>query len=849
MESQVIKQQKNNVLVVDDDPAIQILVRECLERENDFFLHSCATGEEALQILNEQPINIVLLDINMPGIDGIETCYQIRAREDLEMLPILMMTGLDDIDSVNKSYQAGATDFITKPINWPLLAHHVRYMLRAGRALIEHEQHHNLQTLNLKLAELAEEHFNDLESILQKAMQRIQESRLFNSTRSRLTVLLNEHQDDECRVIVYSSHDSQSWQHTLPLGDCASITAYLDEQQLFYQELVVADEKIGVICLESDRLDEIQPFFQAVCDKFSQLIERVTSSQELFLAASYFANSLEGIVITDENAHILRINKAFTKITGFQEKDVLQKKMSILQSGRHKKSFYASLWATLLSEGHWQGEIWNKHFDGHVYPQWLSIVRITQFSKTLFMGVFVDISKQKQQEQYIQHLAYFDELTGIANRTLFFDHLDLAIQQSQQNHNHLATLLIDLDRFKRINDSLGQRSGDHLLNQVAYKLKSLTEPGNTIARLNGDEFILLLSNLSPNYQEAESAAKTAAEKILATLAEPIEIGNTELLISCSIGISLYPDQTHQSSELVKFANLSMQKSKANGGKNYTFFEPSMLDQEIKRFNIENALQKALNNDEFSLFFQPQMDHRGLIIGAECLIRWHREDRGWISPAEFIPIAEESGIIFDIGNWVLETACANLKDWESRSLMSDDSFHYLAVNISPKQFNHENFIAELDKIVFASGLKNLNRLELELTESCLMQNTQIIKAMIMQLHHMGIRISIDDFGTGYSSLAYLNEFTIDTLKIDQSFVRECLNNPKNAAIVETIIVMAKNMQLNTIAEGVETQEQLQFLKAKNCNFFQGYYFAKPLELPDFERFLINTNQFGAKQIVG
>ncbi len=828
---------EHTVIVVDDDPAIQLLVIECLEQAKDFRVLTCLNGESALELLEETETDIVLLDINMPGIDGIETCRRVRKHHQYHQLPILMMTGMDDIDSINQSYEAGATDFITKPLNWPLLIHHLRYMLKASKTLIENDYYMQSQALNLNLSGLSYKEFQSIEWLLIDAMKLIKSYRICLGKEIKMIF-------DNSLISIHGLTNIPIKAQKLYLQSPVKISEtkrqYTHKNALFFP-LRYAQQEIGILAVNNTGNAFFTPFFRSIADKLSQLIEHYKGKQELNLAASYFSHSLEGIIITNEFGTIIRVNKAFSKITGHTNKDVIGQNISILESTRHTKTFYNTILNSINATNSWQGEIWTQHKTGRVFPKWLSIVKINQSNNPLFIGVFVDISKQKQQEESIENLAYYDSLTGIGNRTLFYDQLELALQQTNQHEKGLAVALLDLDRFKLFNETMGLKYGDELLIHVANRLKQVITNGHSVARLNSDEFIILLTNIDPDYGQAKKQITTIINHTQSQLNATINLANKEINLVCSIGISHTPTDGNNAIELIRNANIAMQQCKKNGGNSHTFFEIEMLKKGKNKFNIELSLQRAIRCNELQLYYQPQFDKNGKIIAAECLLRWDTPEYGMIPPHEFIPVAEESGIIKSIGDWVIDRACKNIITWKEKGLMDAEGFKYLAVNISPRQLSHQHFIEDLDQILLKNGLADLSYLELELTESCLISNSCSTLSLVNQLHHMGLRLSLDDFGTGYSSLSYLKDFELNTLKIDQSFVKECLSNQKNATIIKTIISMSQSLELNIIAEGVENQEQWQFLADNQCQFFQGYHLAKPMPLETFEKQLISVNR--------
>jgi diguanylate cyclase (GGDEF)-like protein/PAS domain S-box-containing protein len=558
--------------------------------------------------------------------------------------------------------------------------------------------------------------------------------------------------------------------------------------------------------------------------------ERKRSEKELGLATKIFENIGEATVVTDAENNIVSVNPAFTEITGYAAKEVIGKNPRIMGSGRHDKEFFRSMWAAILDTGHWQGEIWDRRKNGDIYPKWLSIsvVRDKPGGQIRnYIAIFSDITERKEAEKRIQFMAHYDALTGLPNRILLHDRLAHDISHAARSHKQVALLFLDLDRFKTINDSLGHNVGDLLLQSVAERLKECLRSGDTVARLGGDEFVVIL----PDLQEADYAA-TVARKILECVAAPHAVGGHELSTTASIGISVYPHDGSDRETLVKNADIAMYKSKEAGRNNYLFFTEEMNDRAEERLAMENSLRHALEREEFMLYFQPQVNSAtGRIIGAEALIRWRHPSLGMVMPGTFIPIAEESGLIVAIGEWVLREACRQNRAWQMAGLPAVP----VAVNLSAVQFRQKNLVEIVADTLRQTGLAP-RHLELEITESSIIQNVETAINTLHELKAMGVLISIDDFGTGYSNLGYLKRFPIDKLKIDQSFVRDLTTSPDDATIVRLVINMAKSLQLKVIAEGVETREQLDFLSEHQCEEAQGYYFSRPVPEEDFKLML-------------
>lgn len=452
------------------------------------------------------------------------------------------------------------------------------------------------------------------------------------------------------------------------------------------------------------------------------------------------------------------------------------------------------------------------------------------------VGVIHDITERKEAEEKLRRQAYSDELTGLPNRNYFMEQLSKTLALTKRHGYYSALLFFDLDNFKIINDTLGHHNGDKLLSEVGQRLSQTIRKEDTAARLGGDEFVVIATNLGRDPEHAAEQARHIAEKLRDSLALPIYIEEHEHHLTMSTGISLFPGGDEDINDILKFADTAMYRSKENGRDTISFFQPSMQQAAEERFALQGKMRQALRNEEFELYYQPQLTGGGEIIGAESLLRWHQPELGMVSPARFIPLAEESGMILDIGIWVLREACRQITQWAEQGI----NIGSLAVNVSPRQFHQPDFVNQVQAILRESGA-NPHRLELELTEGVLVENINAVTSKIEQLQQMGIRFAIDDFGTGYSSLRYLKQLPLDRLKIDQSFVRDIHLTEANAHIVETIISMAHHLELELIAEGVETAEEQKFLEIRGCNKYQGYYFSKPLPVPQMTEKLLAAQQ--------
>ena len=551
-------------------------------------------------------------------------------------------------------------------------------------------------------------------------------------------------------------------------------------------------------------------------------IEKKRDENELRIAATTF-HSHEAILITDADENILRVNQAFTDITGFSAEEAIGKTPRIMSSGRHDKAFFRDMYDTLEKQGQWKNEIWNRRKNGDVYPEWLTItvVHNAEDQLTHYVAIFSDITEQKTAELEIQQLAFYDPLTGLPNRRLLLDRLEQEMTAAKRRNNFGALIFLDLDRFKIINDSQGHHIGDELLVQVSRRMKNTLRNEDTACRLGGDEFVILTPGKEINLHQTTDRAALIAEKIRLVLSEPYLLKGNEYFTSCSIGITIYPENTDQSLAVLQQADTAMYRSKMSGGNRIHFFRPSMQEEANKRLQMEKEMRIAITERQFVLYYQPQFDVNHNMISMEALIRWQHPEKGMISPAEFIPVAEETQMILPIGFWVLREVCQQLK------VCNSNNFHlnHIAVNVSSRQFRQADFIKQVQLALQETGVA-AEKLMLELTEGVVIDDIADTKEKMHALNELGVSIAIDDFGTGYSSLSYLKQLPFNELKIDQSFVRDITIDPNDAVIVETIINMAHSLGLDVVAEGVETEAQLKFLIQKGCTKFQGYYFARP-----------------------
>jgi diguanylate cyclase (GGDEF)-like protein/PAS domain S-box-containing protein len=680
------------VLVVDDELAARLITRATLE-EGGFEVVEAASAAQAMALFEDCHPDVVLLDVLLPDGDGVALCERIRGLPSGRDVPIAMVTGVNDNDSIQRAFQSGATDFITKPIAWGTLAHRTRFLLRAHQAM----------------RELA-----------------------LNAMRMRL-------------------------------------------------------------------------------------------------AASVFEASNDAILICDRHNRIISANASFTRITGYTAQSVQGQDPALLFADVGARIQYQTMWETLAANDAWHGEFACRRRNGDSFPAWfsLSLCRDAEGEPEHYIALFADISLRKVQEQRIAHLAFHDELSGLPNRRLVADRLAVALAQAKRDDSQVAVLFVDVDRFKNINDSLGHACGDLLLQQVAQRLQGALRGGDTVGRMGGDEFVLLCPGAGHG-----AAIAARAQEMLAQLAQPYDIMGMHLHVSASMGIACYPDDGDTPEVLVRNADAAMYLAKEQGRNNFQFYAPELNASILSRLKLEMELRHALAARQFELYYQPKVAMAdGRLCGAEALIRWRNGEGQLVPPNRFIPVAEECGLIGAIGDWVIAEACRQHAAWRAAGL----PVPVLAVNVSARQFAQPEFAEGMGRMLAELGTAP-DAIELELTESMLMTDVRRTAATLERLKELGFSIAIDDFGTGFSSLNYLRHFRLDVLKIDQSFVRELLQDRAALAIVQSIIALAKALNLETVAEGVETEQQRALLHEQGCAAMQGYLVARPMPAQEFARWL-------------
>jgi diguanylate cyclase (GGDEF)-like protein/PAS domain S-box-containing protein len=579
-----------------------------------------------------------------------------------------------------------------------------------------------------------------------------------------------------------------------------------------------------------------------------QIEEKLLKDQDsLLMAANVFAHTREGILITDKTARIIDMNPAFSMITGYSREEILNKNASLLSAGIHDNFFYKAIWDDLSSKGHWSGEIWNRRKNGEIYAEWLTIsaVHNTYGELINYIGNFSDITLLKQHEQKLEHIAHYDALTGVPNRVLLADRMQLACAQSKRDNNLLAVGYLDLDGFKPINDRFGHSTGDQLLIEIAQRIKDTLREGDTVARLGGDEFVFLLLGLN-KVEECEATL----QRLLREISRPVVLQSQNVLVSASIGISIFPIDDIDSDTLLRHADQAMYQAKQSGKNCYHIYDPELDRRMHSHREALDQIEKALGRDEFELYFQPKIDMlKGQVIGAEALIRWQHPERGLMMPADFLPLIEGNVLSVKMDFWVMEQAFKQMLEWQAYGLRL-----LISVNVSARTLQTVDFVSRLEALLNAYQQVNPTFFELEILESEALNDLIYISKVIKSCQELGVQFALDDFGTGYSSLTYLKRLPTQTLKIDRSFVRDMLEDEEDLAIVRGIIGLANSFHLQVVAEGVESAEHGMALLGLNCRYGQGYGIAKPMpanqisdwfehwELPDTWKTPVNDSLF-------
>ena len=830
------------ILVVDDQPDNRLILEDLLDSTYDV---RCADGgHAALAALAEQPVDMVLLDIMMPDMDGFDVCRAIKANPATADIPVLFVSGRDKHHDEALGLSLGAADFIHKPFSGPVVLARIRSHLQLSGARREllHKNEELDHRIAVRTAELAqsEARFRQLTAM---------SSDFFWETDSehRFTLRTASHRESLDPEINLSSFLGMArWEVPHLSPDAATWAAHrtlLDTHQSFRHFEISREGGNGNVIhvsVSGDPVFDDAGQFTGYRGTGTDITERRQAEEALRLAAAAF-DSQQPMIIADAKLLIQRVNQAFLKSTGFEESELVGKPMRVLKSGRHDASFYQSLWDEILRHGYWQGEIWGLRKDHSTFPKLLTIstVKGVDGKTTHYVGSYLDLTHLKQQEQEIEHLAFYDQLTGLPNRILLQDRLLHATAFCGRNGRIGAVLTLDVDNFKTLNDTRGHYVGDLLLKQFAEKLVPLVRQTDTVARVSGNEFVVVLTDILADQSLAEEGdLLRKCRSLLEQLSTTYTLNDEPYQCSVSIGVTLIESQKETPTDHLRRAELALHHAKADGGHQIVRFEPSMETAVLHRLRMENDLRRAIDAREFELHYQPQVDGlTGAVLGAEALIRWRDPQRGMVPPNDFISHAERTGLIVPIGLWVIETACDHLAAWASHPEMAN---LVIAVNVSAQQFLAPGFQDTVANAIARTGA-NPHQLKLELTESMLASNAELVIDTMRKLKSLGVGFSLDDFGTGYSSLSYLSRLPLDQLKIDRSFVNRIESGDNNVVICAATISLARSLNLKVVAEGVETDAQRYFLSVVHkCEMHQGYLYSKPLPHRDFEHYCLTRN---------
>lgn len=806
MEDKPTERKNSLILVVDDSKYMRFKLRQVLEGDG-YAVVEAENGMQALALFEKLRPEIVLMDCMMPVMDGFMACTKLQEIPGGDRVPVIMITTLDDDSDVDLAFEAGATDYITKPIHWAVLRHRVRRMLHARHAETSLDQ---TEAFNRTLIEHA------LDGII---------------TTDANGIILSFNPASE-RIFGYRYRDVLGQEINMLMPDFRRIfnassaggpAAWKDPGTAAPREIAGLKKDGSALILEltvSKLYFDEQWLFAVILRDITerkQAEEALRESEERYRTLAENTYDLISEIGADER--YLWLSPNYQDILGYDSRELLHKKIidfihpedcPAVRSAFRRVFEHRAIGQVICRFRHKNGDLHWFESTGKTYQTATGESRVVLVSR--------DITERQRFEETIRHQAFHDALTGLPNRLLLNDRLTLEIAHAKRNKQMLAVLFLDLDRFKLVNDTLGHGVGDQLLTIIARRLTGCVREDDTVARLGGDEFALLL----PEIAQVENAVKVA-RKILQAIKEPVHMDIHELYITASIGIALYPNDGGDAETLLKNADTAMYRAKEKGKNNYQLYTPAMNAKAFERLALENGLRRALERKEFVVYYQPKVDiSTGKVIGMEALVRWQAPNRGLVPPGEFIPLAEDTGLIVPIGEWVLKTACAQNKAWQNAGYPP----LRVAVNLSARQFQLQNLVEMVSRVLAETGL-DPSWLELEITESVAMQNAEYTVKMLYELKEMGIQLAIDDFGTGYSSLSYLKRFPINKLKIDKSFVNEINTDEDNKAIASTVIVLGKSLKLGVVAEGVETEEQYDFLKKHQCNEMQGYLFGKPV----------------------
>jgi diguanylate cyclase (GGDEF)-like protein/PAS domain S-box-containing protein len=891
------------ILVVDDRPSNREYLLALLDfARHD--TRQASDGAEALAVARREQPDLVITDVLMPNMDGCEFVRELRAEPGLQNTPVIFYSavytqeetqaiasscGVDTVlskpadprtifDAVNKELGIGAAaDGLEDTPGRPTIAPRVA-PFHGSPSQAMAQQLRALESLCLRLA--GERHSGTLlESFLDAGMGLLSAGQmavcLLSSDESEVRHLgarglepglLHGAALDSTRLpgsLLRASSplrlddglqhgdlpeghphvgaflglpicDGQHRQGWMYAARAPGELAFSQEEErlavMIAAHLAVAYENLNLYQMVQRHAVQLQLEASARAEAAAALRDR---EQRLVMARQVFDSTAESILMTDPDANIIAANPAFERITGYTEEEVMGQNPRLLRSGRHDNEFFDGMWRSLAESGQWRGEIWNRRRDGDIYPERISIsaVRDEAGEVTAYVSVSTDLSALKAAHHQLDYLSQHDPLTGLANRAQLFERLQTALSAAAQRGDQLALLLFNVDRMQRINDSLGHIAGDAVLREIGRRCAALAGRGDSLARLGSDEFLLLRASC----EDTEDVI-LLARHLIEAVSRPMRIAGHDVVLTASVGISIYPRDGASGGDLLKAADAALSHMKQAGRNGFRFFKGEMNAQALRWLALESALRRALDHHELSLHYQPQVAcNDSSIVGMEALLRWNNESLGSVPPCEFIPLAEDTGLIIPLGTWVIREACRQNKEWQDAGLPQVR----VAVNVSAHQFRAENLGPVVRAALEETGLAP-SCLELELTESVMMADTSAAQEQLAELRDIGVTVSIDDFGTGYSSLGYLSRFSLDKLKIDQSFVRDITVSQRSAAIAQATVALAHGLSLSVVAEGVETLEQHDFLHSMGCTALQGYLYSRPVPASEMARLLRNRH---------
>ena len=802
------------VLVIDDDRSVHLWAERFLIPAG-FLVVEALSGKAGIAVFRQEHPDIVLVDIRMPGMGGFETCEKLRELPRGKESAILMMTGAEDPETIEHSFHSGATDFVVKPVNWEILIHRLRYMVKAN------SEHQQLQR--------SEKRYQDLIDNTPFSVYEINESgKIQSMNKTGLTSLKKV----ESEVI------------NKPYLDFIT-PGRRDDLEQFFTSTLNGEDFPGFehTRIENGEILWFQTAYTLISDHRNNktilgVSQNITKRKRAEIALLENTQMLEAILnntsavvyLKDLDGKYIFINHQFEVLFHINNEQLKGKTDIAVHPEHIAKQLRENDLITIEQDKNIEFEEVLKQDDGlHTYISVKFPIYDHKGNIYATCSISTDISERKQAEQEIRNLAFYDPLTELPNRRLLLDRIKQELIVAKRDNQYGAIIFLDLDYFKALNDSKGHQVGDELLIQVASRLTSVLREGDTASRLGGDEFVILLASEKKGAVEIADKAYLVAEKIKNAINKPYLLAGNEHYFSTSIGISIFPENSNSPDDILQQADTAMYLSKDSGRNTIHFFKPHMQEAADRRIQLENELRVAIEQQQFVLYYQPQVNQFGEMVSTEALIRWKHPEKGLIPPNDFIPIAEEINLIVPIGMWILDEVCRQIKSWRASGL----DVKRVAINVSANQFKQECFVDTFHKAIQKNNI-SASQLAIELTEGVVIKNIDDTIKKMEALKALGIMISIDDFGTGYSSLSYLKTLPIDQLKIDHSFINDIANNKDDAVITETIISMCKHLGLEVIAEGVETKEQFELLKEKGCDLFQGRYFGRPLPANDFNK---------------